>query len=47
MPFVATWMYLEMIILTEMSDKDTYLWYHLLQYLKKVIQINLFTKQTV
>ena len=25
MPFVATWMYLEIIILTEMSDKDIYL----------------------
>ena len=25
MPFVATWMYLKIIILTEMSDKDIYL----------------------
>ena len=46
MPFVATWMDLENNILSEASDKErqiydiTYIW-----NLKKMIQMNLFTKQ--
>ena len=43
MPFAATWMYLEIIILGEVSQRKTnitYIW-----NLKKMIQINLFTKQ--
>ena len=48
MPFATTWMDLEMIILSEghQTEKDkyhdiTYMW-----NLKKMIQMNLFTKQT-
>ena len=41
MPFAATWMDLEIIILSEVSQTDiTYMW-----NLKKMIQMNLFTKQ--
>ena len=45
MPFAATWMDLEMIILSEVSQRQmsydiTYKW-----NLKKMIQMNLFTKQ--
>ena len=46
MPFAATWMNLEIIILSEvvrkrqMSYNIVYIW-----NLKKVIQMNLFTKQ--
>ena len=48
MPFVATWMDLEIIILSEGSQTEkkqilydiTYMW-----NLKKMIQMNLFTKQ--
>ena len=46
MPFAATWMDLEVIILSEVSqiDKDkyniTYMW-----NLKKIAKINLFIKQ--
>ena len=42
MPFAATWMDLEIIILSEVSQtaKDKYMW-----NLKKMIQMNLFTKQ--
>ena len=46
MPFAATWMDLEMVILSEISptEKDkypiTYMW-----NFKKMTQINLFTKQ--
>ena len=43
-PFAETWMNLEIIILSELSQKDisyiTYTW-----NLKKMIQMNLFTKQ--
>ena len=47
MPFAATWMDLEIIILSEVNqtEKDKY---HIMLYmwnLKKMIQMNLFTKQ--
>ena len=49
MPFAATWMELEVIILSEVSqaEKDKY---HMILYMdskkkKKVIQMNLFTKE--
>ena len=47
MPFAATWMDLEIIILSKVSqtEKDKY---HMLSHmwnLKKMIQMNLFTKQ--
>ena len=45
MPFAATWMDLEIIILSEVSQRQisyatAYMW-----NLKKMIQMNLFTKQ--
>ena len=44
MPFAATWMSLEIIILTEMPDKEkyniAYMW-----NLNKIIQMNLFTNK--
>ena len=44
-PFAATWMHLEIIILSEESqtEKDRYDMLNLRK--KKMIQINLFTKQ--
>ena len=44
MPFAATWMDLEIIILSEISqtDKDKY---HMISLTCKMIQMNLFTKQ--
>ena len=46
MPFAVTWMDLEIIILSEISqtDKDKYN-NHLYVEHKKMIQINLYTKQ--
>ena len=48
MPFAATWMDLEIIILSEVSqkEKDKYHMISLIMWnLKTMIQINLFTKQ--
>ena len=45
MPFAATWMNLEIIILSEVSQRETNIWH--LQYMesKRRIQMNLSTKQ--
>ena len=47
MPFAATWIDLQIILLSEVSQKETnVIWYHLyVDSKKKMIQINLFTKQ--
>ena len=46
MPFAATWMDLEMITLSEVSQTNTnIIWYHLYVGSKKMIQMNSFTKQ--
>ena len=46
MPFAPTWMDLEIIILSEVSQtKTNIIWYHLYVESKKMIQMNLFTKQ--
>ena len=47
LPFVATWMDLEIILLSEVSQtkKDKYHDITYMQNLKKMIQMNLFTKQ--
>ena len=44
MPFVATWMDLEMIILSK-SEKDKYHMISLICGILKMIQTNLYTKQ--
>ena len=44
MPFAATWMDLEIIILSEVR-KTNIIRYHLYVESKKMIQMNLFTKQ--
>ena len=45
-PFVATWMDLEMIIRSEVSQtKTNIIWYHSYVESKKVMQMNLHTKQ--
>ena len=45
MPFAATWMDLEIIILSEVSQRKTNVIYHLYVGSKKMVQMNLFTKQ--
>ena len=45
MPFAATWMDLEIIILSEVSQIEKDKCYHLYVESKKMIQMNLFTKQ--
>ena len=45
MPLVATWMDLEIIILSEISQtKTNTMWYHLYVESRKMVQMNLFTK---
>ena len=44
MPFVATWMDLEMIIISQ-SEKDKYMTLLICGILKKMIEMNLFTKR--
>ena len=46
MPFTATWVDLEIIILSEESQRKTnIIWYHLYVESKKMIQMNIFIKQ--
>ena len=47
MPFAATWMDLENIILSEVSqtEKDKYYMISLICRIRKIIQVNLFKKQ--
>ena len=45
MPFIATWMDLEIIILSEISQTEKDKYYITYMESKKIIQKNLFTKQ--
>ena len=46
MPFAATWMNLEIIILSEISQSKTNtIWYHLYVESKKITQVSFFTQQ--
>ena len=44
MPFVATWMYLDFNIVSEISQRKTNIIYHLYVESKKKTQSNLFTR---
>ena len=44
-PYAATWMNLEMIVISEVNHKKTNIIYHLPVDSKDMIQMNLFTKQ--
>ena len=44
MPLVATWMDIEITILSKVRQRQI-LWYHLYAESKKIMQINLFTRQ--
>ena len=47
MPFAAKWMDLGIIILSEISQtKINIMWYHIYVESNKMIQVNLFMKQT-
>ena len=45
MPFVATWMNLEMIMLSEVSQRQIYNTAYMWNLKKKMIQMNLYTEQ--
>ena len=45
MPFVATWMDIELIILSEVRQRKTNRCYHLYAESKKIIQMNLLTER--
>ena len=45
MPFEATWVDLEIVILSEVSQTKTNIIHHLYVESKKMLQMNLFTKQ--
>ena len=47
MPFAATWMDLETVILSEVRQTERYISYDItyMWNLKKMVQMNLFTKQ--
>ena len=45
MPFVATWMNLEMIMLSEVSQRQIYNTVYMWNLKKKMIQMNLYTEQ--
>ena len=44
-PYAATWMNLEMVVISEVNHKKTNIIYHLYADSKEMIQMNLFTKQ--
>ena len=46
MPFAATWMDLQIIKLSEVSQRKTNIWYHLYVESRKMIQMNLYKTET-
>ena len=46
MLFVATWMDLQIIKLSEVSQRKTNIWYHLYVESRKMIQMNLYKTET-